>query len=106
MFLLTKGHIVAICVLVLISLVIGIEAYGFGRRRKWAWYCAWVVGVLALVLVGWIIWGAAHASQYGDGSEAAIIGVIMLGFAIGAWWVMLTSELEEFLHPNKTRMGR
>ena len=101
MLFLAKGHVFAICFLFSISSAVGVVAYGFGRRRKWAWYYAWVIGVLTLVLAGCIFWAAAHASTNGDGGEVWIIAFIMFGFAIPALWVMLTSDLQGYLHPSR-----
>ena len=70
-FLMSKMYFTA-ATIVAVSIGLVFVAVGFVRRRKWAWYASWFVSAIAIALGGWIFWAAAHASQYGDGSEAGI----------------------------------
>jgi hypothetical protein len=92
-----KGQLLTIAVLGLICLSLTAIAIGFLRRHRWAWYATWIVGALAVILGGWIFWRTITGSQYRDSGEAWPIGIVILGFALGALWNMATSELDKFV---------
>lgn len=97
-----KRYWLTITVLSVICLSLTAISIGFLRRHRWTWYATWVVGVVAVILGGVILVHTTTGPQIRDSGEAWPIGIIMIGFALGALWNLATSELDRFIAGEET----